>query len=125
WPLRDSLGQPIVVSVQDGYAAYSDVNPAFTFTGETPVGVRIDQVSYAWNVAQLNDLVFFRTTVKNVTADTLRNVYIGPPIPSRAGPRSASSAADISRVPATIRGTRSMWSMTSTRAAFRRTRNWA
>ncbi|MCU0989303.1 MAG: hypothetical protein MUE63_06910, partial [Xanthomonadales bacterium] len=33
WPLRDSLGQPIVVSVQDGYAAYSDVNPAFTFTG--------------------------------------------------------------------------------------------
>jgi len=94
WPLRDSLGNPIVKSIQDGYAAYSDVNPAFTFTGEQPLGVRVDQFSYAWNVAQLGDMVFFRYTIKNLTDKTLNNVYLGPCFDADIGDESGTVAND-------------------------------
>ncbi|HTY08828.1 MAG TPA: T9SS type A sorting domain-containing protein [Candidatus Edwardsbacteria bacterium] len=94
WPLRDSLGDPVVKSTQDGYAAYSDENPAFTFTGETPVGVRVDQFSYSWNFAQLSDIVFFRYTIKNLTDKTLNNVYLGPCFDADIGDESGTSAND-------------------------------
>ncbi|MDI6739462.1 MAG: hypothetical protein QME74_03765, partial [Candidatus Edwardsbacteria bacterium] len=78
WPLKDAQGGNLIKSVQDGYAVYSDENPAFTFTGETKVGVRIRQHSYAWNYADNNDIVFFYFRVINVSGHTLNGVYIGP-----------------------------------------------
>jgi hypothetical protein len=40
WPVRDHQGILIIKSQQDGYSAYNDLNPQFTFEGERPVGGR-------------------------------------------------------------------------------------
>jgi hypothetical protein len=94
WPLRDAGNNPVVKSIQDGYATYSDQNPAFTFTGESPVGVRVRQSSYAWNTGSNNDVVYFRFTVINASGDSLRNVYAGPCFDADIGDESGSLAND-------------------------------
>ncbi|MCU0607731.1 MAG: hypothetical protein MUF78_10015 [Candidatus Edwardsbacteria bacterium] len=94
WPLRDAQHRPIVRSVQDGYAVYSDENPAFTFTGETNIGVRVKQWSYAWNYADNNDIVFFYFRMFNVSGDSLRHVYLGPCFDADIGDESGTGAND-------------------------------
>lgn len=78
WPLRDNIGNPILKSVQDMYAVYSDENPAFTFPGEAPLKLRIKQHGYVWNAANYNDIVYFTFNAINVSGDSLKNIYFGP-----------------------------------------------
>ncbi|HTY08631.1 MAG TPA: FlgD immunoglobulin-like domain containing protein [Candidatus Edwardsbacteria bacterium] len=94
WPVKDSLGNNIVKSQQDGYAVYSDENPAFGFTGEKPLGVRVKQHSYTWNYAFYNDILFFTFELFNVTADSLRGVYVGPCFDADIGDESGTLAND-------------------------------
>ena len=42
------------------------------------MGILVEQVSYAWDYADNNDIVFFYFKVKNISGNTLNNVYIGP-----------------------------------------------
>ena len=98
WPVRDPQNNPVVRSVQDGYAVYSDENPAFTYSGNTPVGVRFKQWSYAWNYADNNDIVFFYFRLFNVSGDSLRNVYIGPCIDADVGDESGAGANDLTDI---------------------------
>jgi hypothetical protein len=94
WPLRDGANDPIVLSAQDGYATVCDDNPQYTFTGEQPLHIRYRQQSYAWNFGTANDVVYFRFTVFNPTADTLRQMYVGPGFDADIGVESAPNAND-------------------------------
>ena len=94
WPLRDASNEPVVLSDQDGYATYSDENPAFIPTGETPVGVRIRQRSFAWNSGSNSDIVYFKFTVINGSAGTLHQVYGGPCFDADIGNESQTYAND-------------------------------
>ncbi|HTY07609.1 MAG TPA: FlgD immunoglobulin-like domain containing protein [Candidatus Edwardsbacteria bacterium] len=94
WPLRDGANEPVVLSDQDGYATYSDENPAFTPAGETPLGVRIRQSSYAWNSGPNSDIVYFKFTVINGSAGALRQVYAGPCFDADIGDESGTNAND-------------------------------
>ncbi|MRR08747.1 T9SS type A sorting domain-containing protein [bacterium] len=94
WPLRDAQNRPIVKSVQDGYCTYSDENPAFTYAGETRVGVRVRQWSYAWNYADNNDIVFFYTRAFNASGGSLQGVYIGPCFDADIGDESGAAGND-------------------------------
>ncbi|MCU0607385.1 MAG: hypothetical protein MUF78_08215 [Candidatus Edwardsbacteria bacterium] len=94
WPVKDAENANIVKSIQDGYAVYSDENPAFTFTGETKVGVRVKQFSYCWNYADNNDIVFFYFRVFNVSNTPLTGVYIGPCFDADIGDESGTGAND-------------------------------
>ncbi len=77
WQIRDTLGNPIIESNQDSYARYNDLNPAFTYSGDSTLKVLVVQTSYAWNYGDLNDIIFFKFNVKNISGGTLNNVYIG------------------------------------------------
>ncbi|MRR08677.1 hypothetical protein EG831_00985, partial [bacterium] len=94
WPLRDGNNDPVVLSQQDGYATYSDENPAFHFSGGAPIGLRFRQSSYAWNDGNNNDIVYLRFTIINATADSLRGVYAGPCFDADIGDESGASAND-------------------------------
>ena len=78
WQIRDISGNPIIESNQDSYARYNDLNPDFTFYGDSPLKVEIIQTSYAWNYGSLNDIVFFHFSVKNISGNKLNRVYLGP-----------------------------------------------
>jgi hypothetical protein len=94
WPLRDAGNNPVVRSLQDGYATYSDQNPAFTFTGETPVGVRVRQSSFAWNDDSGNDAVVFKFTLINPNPGALSGVYAGACFDADIGDESGANAND-------------------------------
>ncbi len=78
WPVLDSAGNRVVRSRQDSYCKYSDQNPAFTFSGDSTLGVLVEQFSYAWNYADNNDVVFFYFKATNISGTVLDSVYIGP-----------------------------------------------
>ena len=95
WPYNDPSGKPIIKSIQDGYAVYSDFNPAFTRAGEQKVGVVVKQWSYSWNYADNNDIVFFRFWVINPTGQNYTNIYIGPCFDADIGDESGAAANDL------------------------------
>ncbi len=95
WPLRDSLNNPIIISVQDGFAAVSDENPAFVFSGEQRLNIRYYQQSFAWNYGGAGDLVIFYFSLINPNPDTLRRIYAGPCVDADIGNEAGSAANDL------------------------------
>lgn len=77
WPVIEN-GKKIIKSRQDSYGRYNDLNKAFTFASETPVGIEVEQFTYAWNYADNNDIIFAYFKVKNINTYTLNEVYLGP-----------------------------------------------
>jgi len=95
WQLRDSGGNPIIRSEQDSYSRYNDLNPACWAYGETSlVKVEVVQTSYAWNTTGLKDIVFFHFAVKNISGETLTNVYLGPGADCDIGDEANPNAND-------------------------------
>ncbi|MDZ7264256.1 MAG: hypothetical protein ONB16_06695 [candidate division KSB1 bacterium] len=99
WPLRNPDGTPKIVSIQDSYAIYNDMNPDWTFSTQKPLGVKVIQRGYAWNYTANQDIVFLTFDLINITGDadypaaaakfdkstpapppntTLKDVYFGP-----------------------------------------------
>ena len=93
WPLRDN-GQPVINSQQDSYCKYSDQNPQYTYSGELPNNVVVEQITYAWNYADNNDIVFFFLRVKNKNNYTLINCFLGPCVDCDIGTESVPNAND-------------------------------
>ena len=100
WPLRKEDGTAKIVSVQDSWATYNDMNSIYTFSTQKPLGVRVIQRGYAWNYTTNKDIVFLTFDIINITNDpnypdatkpfleqktpapppntTIRDMYIGP-----------------------------------------------
>ncbi|HBE73899.1 MAG TPA: hypothetical protein DDW31_07445 [candidate division Zixibacteria bacterium] len=93
WPLREN-GSPVIKSMQDSYCKYSDQNPQYNWSGSAIVGVVVEQVTYAWNYADNNDIVFFFFNVKNKNDYTLTNCRIAPCVDADIGNEAGTSAND-------------------------------
>lgn len=93
WPLVEG-GKKVIRSRQDSYCKYSDANPQFTFSGETRLNVVVEQISYAWNYADNNDIVFFFFNIKNNNDYELKNCYVGPGIDCDIGNEAGTAAND-------------------------------
>lgn len=99
WPVRNPDGNAKIVSIQDSYAIYNDMNPDWTFSQQKPLGVKVIQTGYAWNYTANQDIVFLTFDLINITGDpeyaaaaakfpsdfpapppntTLTDVYFGP-----------------------------------------------
>src|SRR6185369_13417256 len=67
---------PLAVSHQDFISEYSDLNTRVPSTGDSiidhsPLGIKIHQESYAWNLPFADFFVILRYTITNMsTADT-------------------------------------------------------
>ena len=70
------------ISHQDFVANYSDVHTRVPATGDSipnhyPLGLQVHQESYAWNFPFTNSFVILSYTIRNVSRDTLDDVYVG------------------------------------------------
>lgn len=80
WPLRDSLGFPIVLSGQDGWCEYNDLwEPQHGGEpGTYPLGLRMRQRSFCWSFPTLlEDMLFILYEMENVSGDTIKEMYVG------------------------------------------------
>lgn len=74
---------PMAISHQDFICDYSDTNifvPELQnarIPDHSPMGIAVHQETYAWNYPFADDFVILNYTIKNVSGDTLRNVYVG------------------------------------------------
>ncbi len=78
WPLKTTEGADSVVSIQDSWAVYNDMDPANHFVAENrPLNIKVEQTGYVWVGPLKEDIVFLIFRVFNVGTDTLREVYMG------------------------------------------------
>jgi len=68
-----SLTSPGIISDQDGYTMFTDNSAPVA----NKIGVRVDMYSYAFSEFPSDKFIILRFYVKNTTASTLSNVYIG------------------------------------------------
>lgn len=68
WPLRDSLGNPIVRSKQDSYAILNDQDSAVC---SQPLLIKVIQVGYAWDYHYYEDFIFLNYLIVNDSPDTI------------------------------------------------------
>ncbi len=81
---------PTAVSEEDLYATYFDYNhfPNDTLPYHTPLGLRVEQATYAWSYSYINDDVFLLYTIHNDgIAGALDSVYVSLYIELATGSR--------------------------------------
>jgi hypothetical protein len=66
------------ISHQDSWCCFNDCDSTFHMPGDTrPIGIEVYQTVYAWDVSEIEDIIFFTHEVKNVSDHTLNDCYIG------------------------------------------------
>ena len=99
WPIKEvtSSGDTVnyFISTLDSYTRYTDLNPSRQESGSRPLGILVDQWSYQFDVPGLKDITFLIFKVKNISGDTLKDVYIGAIYDDDIGNESGSSANDL------------------------------
>ncbi len=73
WPLRDSLGDPIIRSKQDSYAILNDQDSSYCLQ---PILLKVVQVGYAWDYHYYEDFIFINYHVVNDGPDTIFHAYL-------------------------------------------------
>jgi len=67
-----------VVSHQDSWCCFNDCDPIYHAPGDTrPIGIEVYQTVYAWDRAEVEDIIFFVYDVKNVSGHALQDCYVG------------------------------------------------
>ena len=74
WPLRDSLGNPVVLSSQDSYAMMNDEDSSHC---SDPQFIKVMQVGYSWNYHYYEDFIFLNYYIINDSPDTIFHAYLG------------------------------------------------
>ena len=77
WPLRDSEGNPIIVSNQDSYCQFTDADSSRHTGGGFPLDVEISQIGYSWYYDIYEDFLFLNYYIVNNSPDTLFYVQTG------------------------------------------------
>jgi hypothetical protein len=72
WPLKDALGNPIIVSDQDTYCVYSD-----SANTRGMLGIQINQIGYAFSFESVRNMVVFTYEVVNTSTNTYPGMYFG------------------------------------------------
>lgn len=73
---------PDAISHQDFVADFTDTNrfvpgTSIPIPGHEPLGIAVHLESYAWNFPFADAFVIFNYTIRNVSRDTLKDVYVG------------------------------------------------
>lgn len=70
WPVKDALGNNIILSDQDSYCVYSDSN-----NSRAVLGIELIQTGYAYGVTFAKNILFYKFQLTNVGANDLDSVY--------------------------------------------------
>ncbi|KPK68746.1 hypothetical protein AMJ87_11460 [candidate division WOR_3 bacterium SM23_60] len=67
-----------IVSHEDSWCCYNDCDSNYHIPGDTrPIGIEVFQTGYAWDISEIEDVVFLMYEFKNVTEHVLHDCYIG------------------------------------------------
>ena len=76
WPLKDKKGNKVIVSNQDSYCIFNDLDEKRHKEPGEPLGIKIVQIGYSWYYKPYEDFIFLTYLIINVSEDTLRYTYI-------------------------------------------------
>jgi hypothetical protein len=65
------------LSTGDLWSVFNDRDPANMEPKGVPIGIEVYQSTYVWNLPSNRDIVFFTYVVKNVSADSIKDAYMG------------------------------------------------
>ncbi len=66
------------ISHQDSWCCFNDCDSTYHVPGDTrPIGLEVYQTIYAWDVLEIEDMIFFTYEVKNVSGHNLHDCYMG------------------------------------------------
>ncbi|OQY29501.1 MAG: hypothetical protein B6244_03750 [Candidatus Cloacimonetes bacterium 4572_55] len=90
--IRDN--DPGAVSEQDFLCQYTDELTPLSDPNHDPLGLKIDQRSYAWSYSYAEDFIVIDYTVTNIRTDgvTMQDMYVGLYIDADVGHTSAAGA---------------------------------
>ena len=84
------------VSHQDSWCCYNDCDSNYHMPGDTrPIGIEVYQTVYAWDISEIEDIIFFTYEVKNVSGNNLQDCYFGICTDNDIGNETGASANDI------------------------------
>ncbi len=84
-----------LVSHEDSWCCFNDSNPSYHIPGDTrPIGIEVYQTVYAWDIPEIEDVIFFTYEVKNVSGHRLKNCIIGIATDCDIGNEAGTSAND-------------------------------
>jgi len=99
WPIKEvtTSGDTVnyILSTLDSYTRFTDLNPSRQESGSRPLGILVDQWTYQFDVPGLKDITFLLWRVKNISGDTLKDVYIGACYDDDIGNEAGSNANDL------------------------------
>lgn len=72
WPVKDSLGNPIILSDQDSYCAYNDSNNTVRI-----LNIQVDQIGYTYGVKFAQDMIFYKYIITNNSNEDYDSLYFG------------------------------------------------
>ena len=103
WPLRDSLGNPIIVGIEDSYTEFDDQDATRWDVGGNSnagdgvdvakfgLGVKVIQRTHSWNYENNKTIHFFIFDVVNIRADKapIRNCFLTVMCDADVGPTAS------------------------------------
>ncbi|HOP49496.1 MAG TPA: hypothetical protein PK887_02605 [Ignavibacteriales bacterium] len=72
WPVKDKFGNPIILSFQDSYCAYSD-----ELNSVSKLGIYVYQTGYAYGIDKFKNILFFKFDIVNKGNKDLNDFYFG------------------------------------------------
>jgi len=78
----DDPNSALAKSEQDYYATYVDTMPVSSYDpianrGHKPLGLRVEQASYAWSYPHTDDFIIITWQIKNISRKAISDVWVG------------------------------------------------
>jgi hypothetical protein len=79
WPLRDTLGEPIVLSHLDMWCEYNDMwaDQHAWEPGTKPLGLHVRQLVFGWTTKLYEDMFFILYEFENAGEKPIKEMYVG------------------------------------------------
>lgn len=72
------MAPQVLISHEDSWCCFNDSDSVYHIVGDTrPIGIEVYQAVYAWDYWFVEDMIFFKYDVKNVSGHTLYDCYFG------------------------------------------------
>ncbi|MEO0096123.1 MAG: T9SS type A sorting domain-containing protein [candidate division WOR-3 bacterium] len=85
-----------ILSHEDSWCCFNDSDSVYHIPNDTrPIGIEVYQTVYEWTYPILEDMVFFKYEIKNVTDHTLYDCYLGIVFDCDIGNEAAPNQNDI------------------------------
>ena len=99
WPIKEvtETGDTVdyILSSLDSYTRYTDLDPNRQESDSRPLGILVDQWTYQFDLPDLKDITFLLWRIKNISGDTLKDVYIGACYDYDIGNEGGTAANDL------------------------------